>query len=209
MIDLSYLGYFVVTALVVLVLPGPGVLYVVTRSLNQGKQAGLISTTGLSVGSFLQVLLAAGGLSAVLITSIVAFEVVKILGAAYLIYLGVRAILSSGPANFSAPKPDSNRRIFADGLMVSLLNPKSAAFFLAFIPQFISAELGNPTLQFILFGAMYVGLALLTDGIYALMASQVRQRLSNQFLLGNLPRYMAGVIYIVLGVGLALSDRKA
>jgi threonine/homoserine/homoserine lactone efflux protein len=205
----SLLG-FVLAALVVLLIPGPGVLYVVTRSLIQGRQAGMISVLGLSAGALVHVAAATAGLSAILLTSATAFGVVKILGAFYLIYLGLRTLLTrQTTTDFTAPNPDSLYRIFADGIMVSILNPKIAVFFLAFLPQFLTPEHGSISTQFMRLGLLYVALAICTDCAYALFASSLRNVLKRRLLLGPLPRYVSGFIYLGMGVSLAFADRKA
>jgi threonine/homoserine/homoserine lactone efflux protein len=205
----SLLG-FLLASLVVLLIPGPGVLYVVTRSLIQGRRAGLISVLGLSVGALVHVAATTVGLSAILLSSATAFGVVKTLGACYLIYLGVRTLWAKhSTSDITAPKPDSPYRLFSDGVMVSVLNPKIAVFFLAFLPQFLMPERGSVPYQFLLLGLIYVVLALFTDGAYALFASSSRRFLNKQLMLGTLPKYASGFVYIGLGVSLTLADRRA
>ena len=200
---------FILAALVVLIVPGPGVLYVVTRSLTQGLPAGLISVLGLAAGAFVHVIAAAAGLSALLLASATAFGIVKFLGAFYLIYLGLRAILARQPAaEISMPEADSLRQVFVDGVVVSILNPKIAVFFLAFLPQFISKDGGSISHQFLFLGLIYVGLAICTDGAYALFASSLRNLLNRRFLLGPAPRIASGFVYLGLGASLAFTDRK-
>lgn len=197
---------FVVAALVVLVIPGPGVLYVVARSLGQGRRAGLVSVLGLSLGALFHVGAATAGLSAILLASASAFSIVKLLGAAYLIYLGIRALLSrQSKGGLTPATPTSMRRIFLDGVIVSVLNPKIAVFFMAFLPQFVGSSGGSPSLQILLLGLLYVALALLTDGAYAMLAGSLRPWLSGR--LGALPRYISGMVYIGLGVYTALTGR--
>jgi threonine/homoserine/homoserine lactone efflux protein len=205
----SLLG-FVLAALIVLLIPGPGVLYVVTRSLIQGRHAGMISVLGLSTGALVHVAAATAGLSAILLTSATAFGIVKFLGAFYLIYLGLRTLLArKSTTAFTAPNPDSLCQIFADGVMVSILNPKIAVFFLAFLPQFMIPEQGSISTQFMRLGLLYVALAICTDGAYALFASSLRNVLKRRFLQGPLPGYVSGFIYLGMGVSLAFADRKA
>ena len=204
----SLLG-FVLVALVVLLIPGPGVLYVVTRSLIQGRRAGLISVLGLSVGALVHVAAATVGLSAILLTSATAFGIVKTLGACYLIYLGVRTLLARhSTSDITTLNPDSPYRLFSDGVLVSVLNPKIAIFFLAFLPQFLTPERGSIQHQFLLLGLLYVVLALCTDGAYALFASSIRRFLSRKLMLGALPKYASGFVYLGLGLSLALADRR-
>jgi len=205
----SLLG-FVAAAFVVLLIPGPGVLYIVARSVSQGQRAGLVSVLGLSVGALVHVAAATAGLSAILLTSATAFSIVKALGAGYLIYLGIRALL----ARHSTTRPDASTprslyRLFTDGVVVSVLNPKIAVFFLAFLPQFIVPNQGTISHQFLLLGLLYVALAIFTDGAYALFASSIRRIPNRQLMLGALPKYASGLIYLGLGVSLAFADRKA
>lgn len=200
---------FVAAAIVVLLLPGPAVLYILARSISQGRRAGLVSVVGLSSGALLHVVAATVGLSALLLASATAFGVVKILGAGYLIYLGMRTILERSEvtgAELAAPR--SYRRIFADGVVVAVLNPKIAIFFLAFLPQFVQPERGPIAQQVFLLGLLYVGLALVTDGAYAIVAGSLKGWLDGRVVHGRLTRYAGGAVYIGLGVGTALADRQ-
>ena len=209
MIDsLSLLG-FVAAALVVLITPGPGVLYTIARSLSQGQQAGLISVLGLSAGALFHVIAATLGLSAILLASAIAFDLVKLLGAAYLIYLGLQAILS-GRKQIDADtlSERSKNRLFIDGIVVSILNPKIAIFFLAFLPQFVDTESGLVPQQIFFLGVLYVILALLTDGSYALLAGRLRHWLDHRIIRGPLPQYASGIVYLGLGVSTAFLERK-
>jgi threonine/homoserine/homoserine lactone efflux protein len=204
------LAGFVAAALIILLTPGPGVLYVVTRSVAQGRRAGLASVLGLSAGALVHVVAATAGLSAILVASSTAFTVVKMLGAGYLVYLGVRALLAARTGVASTPDPpfQSSSRIFRDGVVVSIFNPKIAVFFLAFLPQFVDPA-GAPVTQQVLFlGLLYVALALITDGMYAVAASSVRPWLG-RVMRGPLPQYASGVVYIGLGVTTALGGRRS
>jgi threonine/homoserine/homoserine lactone efflux protein len=208
--DNTSLLTFVLAALVVLLIPGPGVLYVVTRSLVQGHRAGLISVLGLSTGALVHVVAATVGLSTLLLASATAFGIVKLIGALYLIYLGLRTLMMRhSQSNISAPKPESLYRIFIDGVVICVLNPKVAVFFLAFLPQFIEPEKGTIPLQFMSLGLFYVFLAICTDGTYALFASSFRHIFNRRSILGPLPRLASGIIYLGLGMSLALTGRKA
>ncbi len=199
---------FVAAALVVLLIPGPGVLYIVARSLSQGQRAGLVSVLGLSAGALVHVAAATVGLSAILLASATAFGVVKILGAAYLIYLGVRTLLARPPAAAAdTVAPRSLRRLFSDGVVVSVLNPKIAVFFLAFLPQFVEPDRGPIAQQVLFLGLLYVVLALITDSAYALLAGRLRRWFGRQAK-SSLPRYASGAVYIGLGVSTALIDRN-
>lgn len=209
MLSTPLLVGFIIASLVVLVLPGPGVLYVVARSVSQGRRAGLASVVGLSLGALVHVIAAAAGLSALLLTSATAFGIVKMLGAGYLIYLGARTLLSkNSPNNLQDTGPLTRHRLVLDGIVVSLFNPKIAIFFMAFLPQFVDPAFGSIAVQILFLGLIYVGLAFLTDGTYALLAASLRQRLGRRFFKGSVPRYIIGSLYIGLGVNAALLGRR-
>ena len=200
---------FVAAALVVLVIPGPGVLYVVARSLSQGQRAGLVSVLGLSLGALVHVGAATLGLSAILLTSATAFGVVKMLGAGYLIYLGIQTLSSRASAtDVDVSTPRSLRRLFKDGVVVSVLNPKIAVFFLAFLPQFVVPSRGPVAHQVLFLGLLYVGLALCTDSAYAVLSGRLRRWLGSRVVQGPWPRYASGVVYLGLGVSTALAERR-
>jgi len=204
----SLLG-FVAAAIVVLLIPGPAVLYVLARSLSQGQRAGLVSVLGLSAGALVHVAAATAGLSAILLTSATAFGVVKMLGAIYLIGLGIRALLTRKSApGLDVGTPRSTSRLFTHGVFVSVLNPKIAVFFLAFLPQFAQPSRGPIPQQVMFLGLLYVALALVTDTAYALLASRIRSWLGTRVVQGPLPRYASGVVYMGLGVSTALAGRK-
>lgn len=208
--DSTSLLAFIAAALVVLLIPGPGVLYVLTRSLSQGQRAGLVSAFGLSAGAFVHVVAATVGLSALLAASAAAFGVVKLLGAAYLIYLGIRAVMSrQAEVDVELPAPRSLRRLFADGVVVSVLNPKVAVFFLAFLPHFTDPLRGSVSSQMFWLGLLYCALALCTDGAYAVLASRLRAWMRGPMARGPLPRYASGAVYIGLGVSTALVEHQS
>ena len=205
---ISLLG-FIAAALVLLLTPGPGVMYIVARSIGQGSRAGLVSVLGLSAGALVHVAAAAAGISTILLASATAFGLVKAAGAAYLIYLGIRTLLARGAvASTEVCTPRSAGRLFADGALVSVLNPKIALFFLAFLPQFVDPGRGPVAQQILLLGLLYVALALVTDSAYAWLAGSLRHRLRDRALQGPLPRYISGSVYLGLGVGTALTGRR-
>jgi threonine/homoserine/homoserine lactone efflux protein len=205
--DWSGLGLFVVAALVLLITPGPAVLYIVTRSIDQGRRAGLVSMLGVHVGTLVHVAAAAVGLSAVLVASATAFTAVKWLGAAYLVYLGVRRILDrTVTGSVASGRPRRLRRAFLDGVVVNTLNPKTALFFLAFLPQFVDLSRGRAGAQILGLGLLFVLLGTLTDGAYALGAGTAARWLRGRprFLAGE--RWVSGGVYIGLGVVAAVSS---
>jgi threonine/homoserine/homoserine lactone efflux protein len=209
MIELSKLYLFIGAALVLLLIPGPAVLYITARSASQGRMAGLMSVLAIETANFAQAVAAALGLSAILLSSALAFDVVKYLGAAYLIYLGIRRLFSRPEAvENEAMKRESLSRIYWQGFVVNILNPKTAFFFLAFLPQFVSPERGNVTAQTLLLGAIFVGLAIITDSLYALWASSLAGRLKGSKNFHKSQRYFSGLVYIGLGITTALTGSK-
>jgi threonine/homoserine/homoserine lactone efflux protein len=205
----SSLGLFVAAAFILLITPGPAVLYIVTRSMDQGRRAGLVSVAGVHVGTLVHIAAAAAGLSAVLMASATAFNVVKYLGAGYLVYLGVRRLLDRSTlapsAQVAAPRL---RRTFVDGVVVNLLNPKTALFFLAFLPQFVDVARGRVGVQILGLGLVFVGLGLVTDGLYALGAGSAARwlRASPRFLASE--RWVSGGMYIGLGVAATFAGHQ-
>src|SRR5688500_14027852 len=152
----STLALFAVAAMVLFVVPGPSVLYIVTRSIDQGRRAGLASVLGIHAGSLVHVAAAILGLSALLASSAAAFDVVRYLGAAYLIWLGVKRLRSRRAESTVVTAPVPLSKVAAQGLVVNLLNPKTAVFFLAFLPQFVRPDAGPVPLQLAVFGAVFV-----------------------------------------------------
>ena len=180
----------------------------VARSLSQGQRAGLVSVLGLSAGALVHVVAATLGLSAILLTSAAAFTIVKLLGAGYLIYLGIRTLLARRPpAGVDPTPPRSLRRLFVDGVVVSVLNPKIAVFFLAFLPQFVQPGAGPVARQVLFLGLLYVGLALVTDGTYALLSGRLRHWMRGRVVQGRAPQYATGAVYLGLGVSTAFAER--
>jgi threonine/homoserine/homoserine lactone efflux protein len=201
------IGLFCLAALALLLTPGPAVLYVVARSLSQGRRAGLVSILGLSLGGLCHVLAAVVGLSALLASSALAFSILKYLGAAYLIYLGLRKLRRAEAPPDDAPlAPQPLRQIFAQGIVVNVLNPKTALFFLAFLPQFVELEAGPVATQTLFLGLLFISLGLITDSMYALLAGTLGVWLKgrSRHRLQGAGRYLSGGVYIGLGVATAL-----
>jgi len=202
----SHLPVFLIAALVLLLTPGPAVLYIVTRSVEHGRRAGLASVFGVELGNSVHVFAATAGLSAILLTSSLAFSIVKFAGAAYLIYLGLRTLLTpvkTEVADQDAPK--SLRRMFSQGAVVAALNPKTALFFLAFLPQFVDTNKGDIGAQFLILGLIFVAMATVTDSLYALLSGTAGRWLRRSIAFMRFRRYFAGTIYIGLGLTAALA----
>jgi len=206
---ISTIALFLLAALGLLLIPGPSVLYIVTRGISQGRRAGLASVLGIELASLTHAVAAALGLSALLLTSAFAFNVVKYLGAAYLIFLGVRTLLERGEHHQAAVLPPrSFSQLFAHGFLVNLLNPKTALFFYAFLPQFVAPARGAVVGQILLLGALFVLLASCTDSLYALLSSTLGQWLSRKAHFWRIQRYITGSVYIVLGLTAAVTGSE-
>jgi threonine/homoserine/homoserine lactone efflux protein len=203
----SSLGLFGIAALVLLLTPGPAVLYIVTRSVDQGRRAGLVSVAGVHVGTLAHILAAAAGISALLAASATAFGIVKYLGAAYLVYIGVRRLLDRRSVTAAAPgEPKRLRRAFLDGVIVNVLNPKTGLFFLAFLPQFVTVSRGHVGEQIVWLGVVFVLLGAITDSLYALTAGSAARWLRGKPAFLSSERWVSGGLYIGLGVVAALSS---
>lgn len=192
---------FAVASAALVALPGPATLYIVTRSLDQGRQAGFASVLGISVGAMVHFVAAGLGLSAVLATSVTAFSAVKYAGALYLIYLGIRKLRSDEQwlmAGAIAQKPLLS--IFRQGIVVNVLNPKAAMFSLAFLPQFLDPNLGPIWQQLVPLSLIFISIGLIGDGTYSLMAGQMRQWIGRHPLFLRRQKYVTGGIYVALGV---------
>jgi threonine/homoserine/homoserine lactone efflux protein len=197
---------FLLAALVLLLTPGPAVLYIIGRSLDQGRAAGLVSVAGIEIGNSCHVLAAGLGLSALLVASPAAFAVVQYLGAAYLVYLGIRRLLAAGSSLRTTGSGNRDmRRVFSNGLAVAVLNPKTALFFLAFLPQFVDPARGSISIQFLFLGALFVSMAVLTDSLYALLAGSLGGWIKSSPWFLRIDRYAVGFLYVILGITAALT----
>jgi threonine/homoserine/homoserine lactone efflux protein len=204
------LGLFISAALVLLLIPGPAVLYIVGRSVEQGRLAGFVSDLGIHTATLVHVGAAVLGLSAVLASSALAFSVVKYAGAAYLVWLGLRKIFACIEApgvNVTLPG-HGYARLFRDGFIVNLLNPKTALFFLAFLPQFVEVGRGHVAMQIAFLGLLFTLLGLVTDGCYALAAGTAGNWLKRSRSYLKFERYVSGVLFIGLGLTAAFAGNQ-
>jgi threonine/homoserine/homoserine lactone efflux protein len=204
--DVSSLAVFVIAALALLVVPGPAVVYIVARSIHQGRRAGLVSVLGIHVGTLVHIAAATVGLSALVVSSAVAFTAVKIAGAVYLVGLGLWTLFARRAEPEVALGGERNlRRAFAQGIVVNVLNPKTALFFLAFLPQFVDPDASHPAVQIAVLGVLFALLGLVTDSLWALAAGTAGGvlRRSRRFARGQ--RYVTGTVYLGLGVATAFS----
>ncbi len=201
MIDIQLFFLFLIASLILLLTPGPSVLYILSRSIEQGKKAGFISILGIGVGNIIHVIAATLGLSLIIMKSIFLFNVIKAIGAAYLVYLGIKAFRQKTDFNFGNTNLDevNLKNIFIDGVIVNVFNPKTAMFFLAFIPQFLNVGYGRITLQTLFYGLSYSILALLTDAIYVLLSAKVRDAIRKSIKFRLYQKYIIGSVYLILG----------
>jgi threonine/homoserine/homoserine lactone efflux protein len=207
MIPSASLVLFVGAALVLLVIPGPAVFYIVGRSIGHGRSAGLVSALGVSVGSLVHTAAAAVGLSALLMSSAIAFAAVKYLGAVYLVYLGIQKIRREEPFELpGGPSSVKLSRIFAQGIVVNVLNPKAALFFFAFLPQFVDPKRGNVAAQILFLGILFALLGLTTDTFWALTSGTVASLFRRNPHAMRTQRYVSGGMLISLGVATALAS---
>jgi threonine/homoserine/homoserine lactone efflux protein len=201
--DLHSLGLFALAALALLLVPGPAVLYVVAQSVDHGRLAGFVSVAGLHLGTLVHTAAAAIGLSALIVSSAVAFSMVKYAGAAYLVYLGLRRLLERRPRAELVTRDQPLNRLFWRGAVVNVLNPKTALFFFAFLPQFVDPDT-TVWSQVVVFGLVFVALGFCSDGIYAFTAGTFGRWLRRR------PRalqYGSGSVYVGLGALTALAKR--
>lgn len=200
---------FAAATIVLLVVPGPAVLYIVTRSVAQGRGAGLVSVLGVHTGSLVHVTFAAVGVSALLYASATAFTAVRYAGAAYLVYLGLRKLLGREAASDEPVEaPAAPRaRLYAQGVVVNVLNPKTAIFFLAFLPQFVNPGRGPVALQVVVLGTCFIALGIVSDGSYALLASALAGRLRRTPRARRALDRSSGVMLLGLGAYAAFAGR--
>ncbi len=204
--DTQSLVLFIMASLILLVVPGPAVFFIVARSIGQGCKAGLISTLGVHAGTGLHIAAAALGLSALLTSSVIAFNLLRIIGAAYLIYLGVRMLRQSDERTTLIPvSKNAMGRIFLDGFLVNVLNPKTALFFLAFLPQFADPSRGTVAAQIALLGGLFAVLGVITDSAYALLANTLSNWFRRNTRISIIQRYFTGSVFVSLGLLTAFS----
>jgi threonine/homoserine/homoserine lactone efflux protein len=209
MVDSPTFLAFLFASLILAVIPGPGVVYIVTRTLGQGRHAGLASIGGIALGNLGNAIAASVGLAALLATSATAFLIIKYAGAAYLIFLGIQALFVESPVKTSESTARvSSKRLFWDGFLVALLNPKTALFFAALLPQFISPGY-SPLRQSVVLGCVFVLIAICTDTAYVLTAAVIAPTINSKSRLQPLGRYVTAATFIGLGVYAALVSPRS
>jgi threonine/homoserine/homoserine lactone efflux protein len=201
------ISLFLLAALIIAAIPGPGILYVAARTLSGGKRAGIASTFGLALGGLVHVIAGAVGVSAIIVASAQLFTVLKLIGALYLVWLGIRTFREAGNRLPESVNPAGAQRSFREGVLVEALNPKTAAFFLAFIPQFVDPAAGHPALQFIALGLVSVTLNTLADVIVVIFAAKARATFVHRPRFIQRPRQGSGLFIAGLGLSVALARR--
>ena len=198
-------GLFILTALALLAIPGPAVLYVVSRSIDQGRSAGIASVAGITTGTVVHVTLAAVGLSSLVLASKVAFDGVRYAGAAYLIVLGIRRLVTRRTDDgVETAAPRTRRDLYTQGVVVNLTNPKTIVFIFAFIPQFVDVNAGHVWLQIMALGITFAALGFMSDTCYAFVAGSIADRLRGTPVIARVERWFGGTVLIGLGVAAAL-----
>jgi threonine/homoserine/homoserine lactone efflux protein len=198
--NLSDVVAFAIASIALLVIPGPAVIYVLNRSVADGRNTALAGVAGLEIGNFMHVIAATLGLSAIIAASATAFSTVKWAGALYLVFIGIRTLITRPSPPDSRSTSATNRKAFTQGIVVNTLNPKVALFFLSYLPQFIDPDRGSPALQSFVLGSIFVVLGCCSDATYALTASALRDRLLTGRTLPFVQRYVAGSVFVALGV---------
>lgn len=212
--DVTQLAIFFAAAFVLAVTPGPGIFYVAARTLAGGRAEGVASSFGTGLGGMAHVVAGSLGVSAIVLASAELFTALKLVGAAYLVWLGVRTFQSARrdaatALNGGSTPPIGPQRAFREGVVVEALNPKTAAFFLAFVPQFVDPAAGHVALQFVVLGFVSVTLNTLADIVVAFAASSIRDGAAARPILVRRLREASGAAMVALGVGLALARRPA
>lgn len=200
---------FAGAALALLVVPGPAVIYIVTRGIHQGRAAAVVSVLGVTSATLVHTAFAAAGLSAILASSAVAFSIVKYAGSAYLVYLALRTWFDRSDEQLDVPRPAADlRRVYLEGFLVNLLNPKTALFVLALLPQFVDPARGAAGVQILLLGGILAGLGLLSDGAYALASGSIGSWLRRRHSIAGIQRRVSAAVYAALGIGTALLGQR-
>jgi threonine/homoserine/homoserine lactone efflux protein len=200
---------FAGAALALLVVPGPSVIYIVTRGIHQGRAAAIVSVVGVTTATLVHTVLAAAGLSAILASSAVAFAIVKYAGSAYLVFLALRTWLDRSAERLDLPRPAADlRRVYLEGFLVNLLNPKTALFILALLPQFVDPARGAAGVQILLLGGILASLGLVSDGTYAVASGSIGSWLRNRRSIAGVQRRVSAAIYAALGIGTALLGER-
>ncbi len=209
MIEPAQLALFIGASWILIITPGPDMIYVITRGIAQGPKAGIVSAIGVIIGIFIHTTFAAFGLAIILSTSAIAFSIVKVLGAGYLIYLGIKSFREKNAFQFSRNKPFKKlRTLMAQGILSNVLNPKVALFFLAFLPQFVTSENGPVAVQMIILGLLFAGFGLVFLVTIGYFAGAIGHWLSTRESVARRIRWLTGSILVALGLRLVFMDNR-
>jgi threonine/homoserine/homoserine lactone efflux protein len=209
MISLTTVGVFSLASILLALTPGPDMLYIATRAVAQGRDAGMVSVFGVYTGVLVHTLAAAVGLSALIATSAAAFSLVQYAGAAYLVYLGIKTMLGKGESEALNGVPHSRlRKIYYQGLITNVLNPKVILFFLAFLPQFIEPAKGNISIQVVSLGLLMVVITLPIDLAVGLAGGSIGDWLRANGKVQRASKWGAGLVFVALGIGTALHGSR-
>lgn len=207
--ETSTLLIFLAASTVLAVVPGPGVLYIIARSVEGGRRTGLAATLGVATGNMVHVMGAAIGVSAIISQSATAFTVIKLAGAAYLVGTGIIRLLTPVDVGSETTAHTGDaRKVYRGAVMVATLNPKTALFFLAFVPQFLSPERGSMAVQGVLLGSIFVAIALFSDSLYALASGSLGEKLRTSRRFAEIRRWFTGGTFVSLGVAAAFSRER-
>ena len=210
MFEASTLIPFVVASAVLVLIPGPAVLYIVSTGIGRGRRMAMASMLGIETGTLFHIGAAAVGLSAVVANSVLAYSVVKYVGAGYLVYLGIKTLRERDDGSaFNIPGATTARGAFRRGVVVNVLNPKVALFFLAFLPQFVVPARGSIPSQLVLLGLLFVGVAIVIDGIYAMTSGTIGTFLTRNARTARAQKKIAGVAYLALGASAAVTGSNS
>jgi threonine/homoserine/homoserine lactone efflux protein len=206
--DVSTLVPFVIASAILVLIPGPAVLYIISTGIGRGRRMAMASMLGIEIGATFHVAAAALGLSAVIASSALAYSFIKYVGAAYLVFLGIKSLRSGGEGHpLRVPGAVSARTAFIRGVVVNALNPKLALFFLAFLPQFVDSNGGPVAPQLLMLGGLFIGVAIVIDSTYALASGLIGNLLRRSPRFGSTQAKVAGVTYLALGASAAVSGK--
>lgn len=213
MLETVNLTMFIISGLLLNITPGADVLYITSRSASQGTRAGIVAALGIGTGGIVHILFAAFGLSAILATSALAFTIVKLLGAGYLVYLGITTLLAlrtrtDTTVESKSVSPLSYSRIFRQAILVNILNPKVALFFLAFLPQFVAPHAAHPPLAFLFLGCLFNINGTIVNILFAVSTAKIAGRVKRGGFLPALLKSGVGALFLWLGVRLAVSTQR-
>lgn len=203
MFDIVSFQLFLITVLIICITPGIDMMFILNRSISQGRDAGIYSAVGVSVGAVVHTVLSGLGLSVILQTSVVLFTIIKIVGAVYLIYLGIQMFISK-QSSISIKKTvyQSRRKLFVQGVITNVTNPKVALFFISFIPQFISVDNQYGPIPFLILGSIFAVMGAITSFIIAIFSSSLTTKLRDNIVAEKIINKISGAVFVILGISL-------